>query len=429
MKDMSREGSKKNILIVRLSAMGDAAISAPLVKAYASANPECNFYMVSQPRFEAMFSYPSQRCAPCAGSACAASAGAAVEANAQGAAEQIPNLYYIPLNTKRGSSDYCGSWGQLIKFARTVKKQYGITHFADIHDVIRTKVLRAVLRLSGVRVACINKHRREREELCRQKNKKFVQIIKSQRCMEEVLVKIGLEDLHFADSIAAGSQPAQPQQPAQSLQTPAAKDIAASASPRKEGVKEPKICKIGIAPFAGHKGKEWPAEKMEEVVKYFGSTGSGGTDADIRIAEKTNERTNEGTKYKVFLYGGGKRELEIMQPWAEKYPGVELFAGKHTLYEELESMASLDVMVSMDSANMHLASLVGTPVVCIWGATHRFAGYNGWRQKDDNAVEVELPCRPCSIFGAKPCVRGDYACLNNVTPQMVIDKILTAVKQ
>lgn len=370
---------KKNILIVRLSAMGDVAISAPLVRAYASANPECNFYMVSQPRFEAMFSYPSQRCAPCEGSACAASAGAA---------EQIPNLYYIPLSTKRGGSDYCGSWGQLIKFARTVKKQYDITHFADIHDVIRTKVLRAVLRLSGVKVACINKHRREREELCRQKNKKLVQIIKSQRCMEEVFVKIGLTDLHFAES-------APMQNAASKKNTPTSKQEA---------------IKIGIAPFAGHKGKEWPAEKMEEVVKHFGSESSKG-------------------RYKVFLYGGGKREIEIMQPWAQKYPHAELFAGKHTLYEELESMASLDVMVSMDSANMHLASLVGTPVVCIWGATHRFAGYNGWGQKEDNAVEVDLLCRPCSVFGAKPCQRGDYACLHRISPQMVIDKIFTAVKQ
>lgn len=386
--------SKKNILVVRLSAMGDAAISAPLVRAYASANPECNFYMVSQPRFEAMFSYPSQRCAPLSKDT------SAVEQSLN--TEGIHNLFYIPLNTKHGATDYCGSWSQLIKFARTVKKQYGITHFADIHDVLRTKVLRMVLRLSGVKVACINKHRRERNELCRQHHKKLVQIIKSQRCMEEVFVKLGLKDLHFADNNSV----------ADSL-------IALRQRSRNERATEstsPRIIKIGIAPFAGHMGKEWPAEKMEKVVRYFAT-------ADILKENKIEE----GTSYKIFLYGGGKRELDIMQPWAEKYPNVELFAGKHTLFQELESMAALDVMVSMDSANMHMASLVGTPVVCIWGATHRFAGYNGWGQKESNAVEANLPCRPCSIFGAKPCIRNDYACLHLVTPEMVINKILSSL--
>ena len=42
---------------------------------------------------------------------------------------------------------------------------------------------------------------------------------------------------------------------------------------------------------------------------------------------------------------------------------------------ELNLMSHLDVMLSMDSANMHLASLVNIPVVSVWGATHPYAGF------------------------------------------------------
>ena len=95
----------------------------------------------------------------------------------------------------------------------------------------------------------------------------------------------------------------------------------------------------------------------------------------------------------------------------------------HGLREELILMSNLDVMVSMDSANMHLASLVGTTVVSVWGATHPYAGFMGWNQKEENAVQVTLPCRPCSIFGNKPCRRGDYACLRQIEPSDIIQKI------
>ena len=83
----------------------------------------------------------------------------------------------------------------------------------------------------------------------------------------------------------------------------------------------------------------------------------------------------------------------------------------------------LDVMLSMDSANMHLASLVNIPVVSIWGATHPYAGFMGWKQLPVNTVQLDLSCRPCSVYGQKPCWRGDYACLRDIKPEQVIAKI------
>jgi ADP-heptose:LPS heptosyltransferase len=86
-------------------------------------------------------------------------------------------------------------------------------------------------------------------------------------------------------------------------------------------------------------------------------------------------------------------------------------------------MNQMDLMVSMDSANMHLASLVNTPVISIWGATHPYAGFYGFNQDESNAIQIDLPCRPCSIFGNKPCCRGDYACLRQITPEMIVKKV------
>ena len=90
---------------------------------------------------------------------------------------------------------------------------------------------------------------------------------------------------------------------------------------------------------------------------------------------------------------------------------------------ELALMSHLKLLVSMDSANMHLASLVGLPVISVWGATHPYAGFLGWRKSLDNVVQLDLPCRPCSIFGNRPCWRNDYACLNEISPEEIADKI------
>jgi len=158
---------------------------------------------------------------------------------------------------------------------------------------------------------------------------------------------------------------------------------------------------IGIAPFAKHRGKIYPIELQEQVFAHFAANPT----------------------VKVFLFGGGKEEQEVFDRWTKKYPSVTSLIGKLNLSTELNLMSHLDVMLSMDSANMHLASLVGIPVVSIWGATHPYAGFMGWKQQPDHTVQLDLSCRPCSVYGQKPCFRGDYACLMQITPRQVIEKI------
>ncbi len=156
---------------------------------------------------------------------------------------------------------------------------------------------------------------------------------------------------------------------------------------------------VGVAPFAQHKGKIWPLEKMESVVEMLSARG-----------------------YRVLLFGSAAEASEL-ESWAGKYERVESLAGRFGFEEELDRIASLDVMVSMDSANMHFASCMGVPVVSVWGATHPCRGFYGWRQNPSWAVQKDIDCRPCSKYGNKPCSKGDYPCMNGIEPMEVVERI------
>jgi ADP-heptose:LPS heptosyltransferase len=158
---------------------------------------------------------------------------------------------------------------------------------------------------------------------------------------------------------------------------------------------------VGIAPFAKHKGKVYPVKKMEKVVEILSGRG------DIT----------------VFLFGGRDGEMAVLDRWEKEYAHTRNVAGRYTLDRELPLIGKLDLLVCMDSANMHFASLAGTKVISIWGATHPYAGFYGYHQREDLAVQIDLPCRPCSIYGNKPCRRGDWACMNEITPEQIVDKI------
>ena len=89
----------------------------------------------------------------------------------------------------------------------------------------------------------------------------------------------------------------------------------------------------------------------------------------------------------------------------------------------MEIIKGLSLMVSMDSANMHFASAMSTPVVSIWGATHPDFGFYGYGQDRNNALCADLECQPCSAFGQRPCRYGDNRCLRAITPEMALEKI------
>ena len=128
-------------------------------------------------------------------------------------------------------------------------------------------------------------------------------------------------------------------------------------------------------------------------------------------------------------FGGGRYAGDWAEAMEKRQPGAVSVIGKVDLYGELDLVANLDVMISMDSSAMHMASLVGTPVVSIWGATHPYAGFYGFGQDPANAVQLDLSCRPCSVYGNKSCMYGDYRCLERISPETVAEAVGRTVKK
>ncbi|MBO4906666.1 MAG: glycosyltransferase family 9 protein [Bacteroidaceae bacterium] len=257
------------------------------------------------------------------------------------------------------------------------------TAVADMHDVLRSQWLRFRLNITGVEIAHIKKDRKARREfiLAKVKQQQYPTFEK----YADVLRKLGLRcDLDF-----------------HSLYPSEGADLAA-VLPDFDLASRPERHWVAIAPFAAHKGKTYPLDMMEQVVAALSKRG------DVR----------------VLLFGAGVEERAVLEGWSATYEHVESLAGHlKGLHEELAVISHCKVMVSMDSANMHLASLAAVPVVSIWGATHPLGGFLGYGQSLDNAIHrTDLQCRPCSTYGQKPCSEGDYPCLLGISPETIVRK-------
>lgn len=291
-----------------------------------------------------------------------------------------PNVSFMAADLKE---EYKGIKGLNALYRRLVAKHF--THVADMHGVLRSHYLRMRFILGRYKVEHIDKHRKEKRALIKPEKKNMTQLSSSFQNYFDVLEKLGFPVKPDFRSIYGDG------------------NASLRSLPEQIGEKKAFHKWIGIAPFAAHEGKIYPLEKMEKVV-------------ELLIKRHPNIR--------VFLFHGRGSEAEKMQQWVDKYPQVmsasSVLGG---IEKELILMSNLDVMISMDSGNMHLASLVACPVVSIWGATHRYAGFMGWNQSVANAVELDMPCRPCSIYGSKPCLHGDYRCLHNIKPEDIVERI------
>lgn len=290
------------------------------------------------------------------------------------------NLTVIGVNT----DEYKGVGG-MWRLARELRKRYRIDAYADLHDVLRTRMLRIFLRLKGIRTHRIRKGRRGKYALTRRRNKIMMPLVSTRARYREVFFALGLS---YSETFKGYFR-----------QKSAAPALYAAASPPKtEGEHW-----IAIAPFAKHKGKIYPEELMERVVKTLAS-------------EKG---------YKLFLLGAGPRETNIIARWCLGTDNIINMAALGMGFQaEMALMSQCDVVLAMDSANMHLASLVGTRVVSIWGATHPYCGFMGWKQKKEDAIGLDMTCRPCSVFGNKPCHRGDFLCMYGINPERIIEAVL-----
>lgn len=291
-----------------------------------------------------------------------------------------PNVGFMGADIK---GEYHGMKGLNALYRRLTAKRF--TAIADFHNILRSGYLRMRFNIDHYRVEHIDKHRQERRRLVAATDKRLEQLPTSFENYADVLARLGYPvKVEFSSIYPAGGG-----------------NLRMISD--KTGEKKAFQQWIGIAPFAAHPGKTYPLPLMERVIQ---------------------EITLRHPSCRIFLFGGGGGERATLDKWAATYKNcTNASALLDGLSQELVLMSHLDVMVSMDSANMHLASLTATPVVSVWGATHPYAGFLGWNQRPGDTVQAELPCRPCSIFGNKPCARGDHACLAAIDPQTIADKV------
>jgi ADP-heptose:LPS heptosyltransferase len=346
----------EHLLIMRFSALGDVAMTVPVVYSLAQQYPNIRITMLSKPFARPFFE------------------------------NLAPNVSFMAADI---NNEYHGVRGLNALYRRLTAKNF--TAVADFHSVLRSEYLRMRFNFDHYRVESIDKHRNGKSKLVAENNKELKQQPTSFQNYADVLAKLGYPvKLEF-----------------KSIFTPEGGNLRLLSE--KIGEKRPFQQWVGIAPFAAHAGKMYPLPQMRKVI-------------NIIVANHPSSR--------IFLFGGGDNEMQLLDEISSGSKQIiNASRSLDGMIQELILMSHLDVMISMDSANMHLASLVNTPVVSIWGATHPFAGFMGWNQSMDNVVQIDLPCRPCSIYGNKPCLRGDWACMHNISPEMVsehIERILQA---
>lgn len=330
----------KHILVIRLSAMGDVAMSIPVLRAFSQQHPNIKLTVLTREFFKPFF-------------------------------RDLENVTVFSADLKGRHKGFLG----LYKLSKELKK-LGIDQVADLHNVLRTKVLKFFF--FGKTFKQVNKGREEKKALV--EGHKFEQLKTTHERYADVFRNLG-----YTINLSNPSFPEQAKLD-QSTQELLGKDI-------KNW--------IGIAPFAQYQSKMYPLDLLERVIATLSKT------------------------HKVVLFGGGKKEVETLNNIQNKYDNVINLAGRLSLDQELNVISNLDVMLSMDSGNAHIAAMLGRKVITIWNVTHPYAGFAPFNQNESYSLlvnRVQFPLIPTSIYGNKYPENYKEAA-RTIAPETVIKKI------
>lgn len=348
----------KKILIFRFSAMGDVALLVPVVKSFTAAYPDVQVTIVTRPKFGPLFF-------------------------------DMERVTVFPADV---DYTYTGVLGMRDLFGKLLRKgPYDVV--IDMHDHIRTIILRSLFKVFGARVVVFDKGRKEKHARTRKDSKETSQLPHTVERYQNAFEKAG-----FPFTILPGPY----------LSLSETIQNASEWFGYKKSAEN--VAWIGLAPFAMHKSKIWPLENYPVLM----------------------EKLIETTPVKFFLFGGGDKEIKYFESLKEKFPKhTEVIAGQLKLRQEIALMKHLDLMLCVDSSNMHMASLSGVPLLSIWGGTHPSVGFAPYGVDKSNIIQidqVDMACRPCSVYGKEKCLRGDFACLTQISPDTVAARIKTKLK-
>jgi ADP-heptose:LPS heptosyltransferase len=326
--------------------MGDVAMTVPVILAFVKQYPEVKITVVSRPFFKPIF-------------------------------VRIPNVKFLSVHTKHQHKGLLG----LYRLYKELKK-LGVNQIADLHNVLRSKIIRTLFVLSGKKVSFTDKGREEKSALTRFKNKDFKPLKSMFERHVETFQKLGYNiNLNDASFLKKAKIPQK------------AIDL----------IGEKKEQWIGIAPFAQHQRKVYPLDLMQKVI------------------EKLSQQSNS----KIVLFGGGEHEMEILDKIATGLKNVYNLAGVISFEQELDLISNLDLMVSMDSGNAHLSAMFGVKTITLWGATHPYAGFSPYHQPLENCLvsdREKYPFLPTSIYGNKK-VEGYEEVMRTISVETILEKV------
>ena len=336
-----------HILAIRFSAMGDIAMMVPVLSVLVKKYPELTITVLTRHFFAPLFSH-------------------------------LPNVRIYEADLK-GVHDGVLGLGTL---ARELREEE-IDAVADLHDVLRTNVLRSLFYFYGIPFKQIDKGRSQKKALTRDNNKEFKQLKSTHQRYADVF-----EELGFPIDLSEYSPPSRREL------LPKIYDIVGKQSQKW----------LGVAPFAQHDSKCYPKDLMEEVLSQLSAKGN----------------------IKLIMFGGGDKEKEQIEEWEQKIDNCISVVGKLRFSEELSLISNLDAMVSMDSGNAHLAAIFAIPVISIWGVTHPYAGFKAFNQPMENCILPDLdqyPKIPTSVYG-KEFPEGYEDVMRSIPPEKVVEKVL-----
>ncbi len=339
----------KKILILRFSAMGDVVLLVPVIRTLIVTYPDVEVTVVTRPKFASFFT-------------------------------DMERVVPFPADV---DYTYSGIFGMRELFGKLLRKgSYDVV--MDMHDHIRTILLRSLFKIFGTPVVVFEKGRSEKHAFTKKENKRTIPLPHTVERYQKAFEKAGYP-------ISIGPPPYLTIKDTTNEQV-------------TEWLQKNDLSKnekwIGIAPFAMHTSKIWPAQNYIPVIEQF-------------VAR-------EGVKFFLF---GGEKDMKYFDSLKQKFPAhCVIVAGQLKIKQELALMQQLDLMLCVDSSNMHFATMMGIPLLSIWGGTHPDIGFGPYGKGDESILQIcreELPCRPCSVYGKEKCYRGDFACLNSITPEMV----------
>ncbi len=295
--------------------------------------------------------------------------------------KEFKNLDFFEVNFKTKHKGLKGVF-RLFKELTELKP----THIADLHSVLRTHVLYVLFKFKLYNIKRVDKSRAERKKLFRKNNKIFKPLTPAQYRYSEVFNRLGfnidLSNHEFSDPYEITSQ-----------------DQIAHIDKSKKW--------IGIAPFASFNGKIYPLDLMQNIVSFL-------------------QRDHQ-----VFLFGNGVYETKKLEIWEKAFQNVFGCYNLKSLEKEIEIISNLDLMISMDSANGHIAANYNVPVITLWGLTHPFAGFAPFLSASENMLvsnREKYPLLPTSAYGKK-IPKGYESVMRTIEYKEVIVRALKSLEQ